>query len=426
MSAPGTPSKKIESKSSDLVKASKKLEPAFYAKARSEIKYAEQPGPKAKYEKIPIKKFAAARKLEWTETMQVSPELRDKIWKDKKYSKKAATQIEERLHNPLDLMIVKVNDTIGEGLAVPPDSKAIPLGTIVAIHAAEIEDTSGPATNQYTLGLVEKEHQQSVVADSLKRPRSNATFRRGVSSYITDAASRIELMDSRLDPTALSNVLEENVIRVPCIYKGCSTSVYITLRDIQPGELITCAYGGTFWGAGGRCILNKDYEIIGHFDEDDQMVLDASYKPSAAMAAPRADFSKARPIIKPFLQGPPVDGFDYQQRFIADVSLALEVFAGRCAKDSSEEKFIDRLKNEFLKEATADKPNLARAYNALHKGLTDKAYDSVNTVFAPLRAELIFHMENYQKGKKLATELSAKKLEAEVESAHAILKRGQA
>jgi hypothetical protein len=373
------------------------LEPAFYAKQPPTIKYAAEPN--ASYVTIPTTQFAADRKFEWTESIVLSPEFRDTLWQDKKHPKLSATRIEERLHNPLDLVIIKLNDVMGEGLALSKESKAIPAGGVITIYAGAVEDSLTPSTNNYTMPVAEPEQKASAIAELFSRPRINASQHRGFGSYIIDAASMQEIQASTLPATALSNVLEENCVRLPVLYKGCPIQVFIACRDIQPGELITSAYEGSIWANAKRCVLNKNLEMIGHFNKRGQIELNPTYKPTPEMAAPRINMgvTAVGVTLRELSSNKSVDKFDYKLRFTADIQTALNTFAARLPKNSNEEKFVTRLKVAFNSNVDAD--NLSAAYTAAQEVFRDKAeFDKVKARLAPLKAEFIFHMTKYNEG----------------------------
>ncbi|GEM_PF-5204486 len=77
---------------------SEKREPAFFARSPEKIKHAGQPPCiEKKYQETPTQEYANSQNIEWTDSMLVTPTVRDTLWKDQTHEKNAISSIEERL-----------------------------------------------------------------------------------------------------------------------------------------------------------------------------------------------------------------------------------------------------------------------------------------------------------------------------------------
>ncbi len=396
----------------------KRLEAVFYAKSPEYVNFSEDSSRLKEVKKIPIEEFSKQQGFQWTDSMLVSPEIRDKLWEDKEYPKKVFTPIEERLHNPLNNFVIAINNELGKGVFVSLDSKPIPIGTIIGIHAGEIGSSDVVHYSDYAMDLATDEQKDSVISKLVPHAQSWAEQYGNFTRYIQDLPSEEELTKLNAPKLVKNNIAVENIMLCPTIYCGCPITLMITTRDIQPGEQLGYSYGDMMWSdaighivndkgvvgeiiekysnipAKQRCIFNKKGEVIGHIikkDEEQSVELKDSYKPTKEMNAPRVQINRLRAVMEPLLVNPKEDGFDYKKSFITNVIFALKIFATRYSDESDEAKFIKQLLDSFIK-VSAD-PN--HAYHCLRNAWKDPKNDAVCKKLDVLRKECSFNMCRY-------------------------------
>ena len=131
----------MSSSSKSIDKKETNLEPAFFARSLLKIKHSKfLPCINKQYEETPTHEYAQSQGIEWTDSMMMTRELRDAIWQDKEFKKTAISRVEERLHNPLDSLVICDSEKVGKGVFLAPDAKSLPPGTVIHVYASEIED----------------------------------------------------------------------------------------------------------------------------------------------------------------------------------------------------------------------------------------------------------------------------------------------
>lgn len=373
----------------------KKLEPAFFARSPGKIKHAKQiPVIDKKYEETPTQEYAKSLGIEWTDAIVLDSSLRNKLWEDSTHPKKALSLIEDRCQNPLDnLVICDINPEIGKGVFVAADAKPIPAGTIIGIYAGELTNKFfRQGENEYTMSLGCKEH--AVSSLQMQGIYSDAKKTRNITAFIQDAPDEMHLQSITVNSNkslAKEMIATANLLVFPAIYKGCPISFLATVREISPGEQLLFPYEDDgFWTNKNRCVFDKNGHVIGKFSSATAIQLDNKSITTKDMLAPRWETNIVKSICKKLLKLNE-NTFDSRQRFISDVLSTLEVHANRHSKETAEWKYIETLRQGFIKSN-----QVSTQFNNLHHGLSDKSNQDLLKSLGTLRGELIFHMKHYQ------------------------------
>jgi hypothetical protein len=417
LAAPSTPT---SASTKQAFPGQRKFEPCFYAKSPETIRYAESVAD-LKNNKIivmPRDEFAAKHGFQWTDSMLVEPEIRDLLWTDTRFPKKAWTLLEERLHNPLDcFVIVKINDDIGYTVFfVPQDGKPLPGGTLIGIYAASVIDVttiflSGGKADDFSIGLNDDDHQNSIITDTFNNILGSAKNFGNIARFMLDAPSEETLKEVPGDPDIKSNIITQNVVIHPFIYNGVPVVLMFLMRETMPYEQLVWPYEGekedlldcnSFWKIQGvnRCLFNKEGKVMGHLREN-ILKFDPSYQASPALAAPRLtleDRMKFQLISKSLTTD--INNFNFKKRFYENVKLALDIFANRFPETTEEGKIIREVQSAFNNNLQS----MDKAFTALRTVFLsrdkDGSYEKVKYKLDPLRKEISFHMNRYIESNK--------------------------
>lgn len=381
-------------------KVAEKLEPLFYACSPVTIKYSKAPlCTDNKYEEITVQEFEEQHGCKWTDSLVASSKIRDKIWQDnKKHPKVADSHIEERLHNPLNtLVICEIDSTVGKGVFLATEAASLPAGTVIGIYAGELVNQSFVAVdNEYSMLLQEDEHKNSVVYEEMLASSVSGKKYRNITAFIQDAPDdyTLDSVEIKSDVSyAKENIATANVFVNATTYKGCPVSYMITARVIKPGEQLFFPYEGCHWNdvqRKKRCVFNKKGAVVGQFVSSSIIQMNADYKPTKEMCASRLELALAAQALS-FLKKPKVNTFEASKRFIADVISTLEIHEKRYQLDTPEGAYIKRLQEKFNAGSNIDK-----RFNNIHQVLSDKDYQELLGKLGTLKKELIFHMRLYQ------------------------------
>lgn len=348
---------------------------------------------------IPAADFAAQHQFEWTEGVLVERSLRDKVWADRRFSKASNAAVEERLHKPLEALVVCDMGEVGKGVFLRRDAKPLPAGTIIGIYAGSLEKYSDTTNREYLMSASEIEHRQSLVSEIIKNPSLNALHHGNIIRFIQDLPNIENDLegDKTVSTLALDNVVTENLGRMSCTHKGFPINYVITLREIQPGEQLGFPYEADYWQRKNfdRALFDIDGNIIGHLKKDGTITWRDSFKPSLEKKAPRVEFEKVMPIVRPILANTNLDQFDYRLRFVADVKACLKAFVARSTTDDEGKKTLSTLDTTFDQAVTTDDK-----FMVLHKQLKS----GVGVPSSAIKQELIFHMQVYNQGKSNSME----------------------
>lgn len=370
-------------------------EPIFYAKSPETIRYFKGlPTLTKESEEVSCEEFAKRGGYEWTDSAIATQSMRDAIWSDKQYPKTSISSLEERLHNPLNtLVICEMNSTVGKGTFLSPEAKPLPAGTVISVYAGEIRETPlmGKMSG-YGMILTSEEHAASVVSKKLNIPQADAIKYRNITAFIQHAPDEDVLKQTKVTPKAAKDyIATSNCFIASGTHKGCPISYIVTSQDIQPGEPLFISYENYFAGR-DYCAFDRNGNVIGTFTKENTVKINSDYNLEKAKPATRMNIPEATKIGRE-LNDPKVDTFDASKRFVADVTFALTTHLNRYAAKTPEYDFITRLQISF--DASND---IAEKFNSLHVLLSDDKNALIASAGALrlLRNELVFHMKKYK------------------------------
>lgn len=174
-------------------------------------------------------------------------------------------ETEQKLDNHLanlrqDLVICKLNETIGHGVFLAPDAKPINKNEIVAFYTgtyknfAEREDVA-----EYAFDIPN----HIIFANKINRMEANfpsgfidAKMYGNISRFFQDLPTAEEIQELYKIPTEeISNIATANIRGLLTYYHNIPVIYLLTTRDIQPGEQLGFSYGKGYWA---RAELIKD------------------------------------------------------------------------------------------------------------------------------------------------------------------------
>ena len=380
------------------------LEPIFYSAAQKTIKYAQNLNDLGNYTEIPTDEFAKRFHFKWTESMMILPDRRDAIWLDDHYSKVAWSILEQRSHHPFnDLVVCKINDTIGHGVFVDPHAKPLPAGTVIGPYAGELTDCLVDRPNYYAMTMNDEVHGKSILHQLFDISYANAFKNGNITRFIIDLPNSSEIENSQLDAEVAADIACENLILCATIHYGVPLSFMLTARTIQPGEQLGYSYRGTFWNSAElkRTVFNKKNRIIGYFEEG-KIVIEPSYLQETNGLA--GDENKLPNPTTPetveeelgsarlLLTEPSFDSFDHEKRFIENIYFTFSIYENRFASSKKYSKVTALLKSKFNSGISAE-----NKYSSLVQEINNKKADKMvkDKKLRPLYAELAFHLRKY-------------------------------
>lgn len=388
------------------------LEPAFFARSPSHVKYAKQPiCVKNEYSTVPRDAFAAEHGFQWTDTVWLPQAFRDRIWRATVPTKEAMTELETRLHQPLDSLVVcEINPSVGKGVFLALDAAPIPPGTIIGVYAGELAEAEDNPLNPYAMSLLEApvtNHNSLIDNDDFYNiPITSANARGNIIRLIQDLPESDEI-DAITNLTLLqkSNIMSANLMVYPTVVYGTKCSYLFASREIKPGEQLGFTYlstASTLNSTGDkqiecnnstiqRAVFNTQGIIIGHFSRENFVEFDPAYTPTAAMAAPRMNMEVVRKQVVPLIYNPSFNAFDYSRAFIENVNYTLALFLKRYKENDPGFALVKSVHEAFNLEGSTDDRFKALRAAMVH----DKNKALVNTHFKELKAELSFHMAQY-------------------------------
>lgn len=377
-------------------RADAKLEPLFFARSPATIKYAKQPLPVNKaYTEISTEIFAKEQKIHWTDGMVGSPDKRDVLWEDTRFPKLSISQIEQRLHNPLQSLVVcEMDPRVQKGLYLDVDGPEIRCGEIITIYAGELNDYfESLKSSMYRMALDAKEHESSPFKKFNIRSTVCAESFGNIIRYAQDLPDGItELASAQViseDALAADKILTANAIVVPYIYKGCPIAVLIALRDIKPGEQIGFSYEGNYQHGEKRYVFNTQGKIIGHFVGQDKIVIN-SLASKNSEKAPRADLKHMQLILKPIILSPAIDTFDHEEQFVGNILYILDIYKNRYHDNTVAMEYIN-----FLKKCVAEATTAAEIHQALDLAFKKAAFFPAIKILQTMQNELTNCMKHY-------------------------------
>lgn len=305
-------------------------ESAFYTRSPLKIRYAQQPPRiKNKWIDLNIEAFAKANHFKWTDGLWVPSHLRAFVFVNDEYPISAISVVEDRLHHPLEGLMVCEMDQIGKGLFLSLEAKPLPIGTVVGIYAGRLEEQT--SHNDYLMAATTTEH-ESAITDTLLNPGFNAIDQGNFTRFIQDAPTERELSKVRnLTRVQFENVATANLFAMSATHYGFPITYFVTVREIQPGEELTFSYewSDQKWERkGGRAVRDINGNIIGRFKTPEKILLNDSFVASEDKKAPRSDPHAFAPYYLA-LSNPKVDTFNNQLSFINNVNHCFEVFLAR-------------------------------------------------------------------------------------------------
>lgn len=394
----------LQSNRQDNAEDNSHLQPLFYSSPLKTIKYADKPLLQgAAVEEIPVDTFAKSKNFIWTDAIVSQPDIRNTLWGDKIYVKKALHYIESRLHHPLtSLVVCKINEEVQHGVFLGLGESPLEPGALAEIYAGEIAGLTKRIDSQYSMSLCNAEQSASILKDTLRLPYVDAERYGNRARFFQDLPSEEELARvTNLSPLALSNIATENICIVPTVYYGCPISALVTNRLVHPGEHLGYSYGGDDWKNKKRCVFNKKGEPIGYFKNPRTIVLHLDYTPTKDMAVDRPDWKKTQPILEDLVTAPVVDEFNYSERFNKHIAWVLKVHLDYFCPNSPQNRSIASLQNR----CTACDGNSDKVFLVLNNYLKSEEFKSLNESLIHLKKELILHMHHYNHCKKLALQV---------------------
>jgi hypothetical protein len=410
--------------------ADESLEPLFFSAQPQMIKYASSISNLSNYIEVPINTFEKHLNIRWTNSLLVRPHQRDAVWLDRKYPKTAWTIIEDRLHNPLNnLVICKINDTIGHGIFVAPDANPIPPGTIIGLYSGHLIDTIVEHPNPYVMKMNSEDENETSLNNLLKYIYVSALKTGNITRFLIDFPEKNELEQSQLASHIIPEIASQNLLLRSTTYYGAPTTVFYTARTIMPGEQLGYSYRGSFWAPLGnaRCVFNKNYEVIGHFEED-KIILDPSFIPtgkntsedcrsesnssginSVEINTPETnttsqdlninnDLEGAEKLARSIINNTTYDSFDHEKRFNENVNFSLNLFMNRFTQYSKEGRFINRIQERFNAGNLTSEAKVHILEIELNNDKAKKLL--ISKKLLPLNVELTFHLNKYSEIKE--------------------------
>lgn len=399
------------SEDTKIAATDEQFEPAFFAKPPPTIRYSPilLSDPDAKPQEITVTEFAAQHGFTWTDSQLISRKLRDKTVLDRKFSKFALSEIEQRCHHPFTAYtVVKINNQVGHGVFYTPnDKQVLPCGTLLALYTGHIK-SGFQAERSHRIGIHCDEQQQTVVNHDLSLATSDAANAGNFTRFIQDMPSAHELVCVG-QPELRNRIATANVLVLPAVYYGYPVALYITSRDILPGEQFGVDYEWSheFWVKQGikRAIFDHFGVVMGHFENSGSISFDPEYKLTKELTVPEINLAQLRRALLPLITNLHKNSFDHKAKFLANISFILEVYINRFNdKTGIVKDYLCALQNTV--KNCSDK-SMDEVYKAILA--VDKPYTTIKEVteLKPFRRELIFHMTAYKEGSQSKITLSS-------------------
>jgi hypothetical protein len=328
------------------------------------------------------------------------------------------------------LVIRKINHVVGHGLFLAPDAQPLAAGTLVAVYSGEVKAKgieigrfdNGAQVNlaalieqakamrsqmqakeqdDYEMNIGYCNSQQrdtSILSSILPLACVSAKKYGNWARFIQDLPSEEEVAATNLDPIAKANIATANLIIVHCNYFGIPLRILMTTCTVFPGQQFGYLYDDdpskktkSYWDTTKerRYVFNKHHQVMGSFSGKNITLL-KSCSPSPQMNMPRIDREEFKKNVLPLIETPSINGLHPQQRFMANVKHALQVFSNRFLGNNSAAQIMQQL-NE-----AANTNHFNQCYRKIRSIIGDLNNDKLAaTQLIPLRDELDIHFKQY-------------------------------
>lgn len=364
------------------------VEPAFYVKPTKTVKYARAiPSVDKEYLQIDCQQFAKDNNFLWTDSLLVTPSVRDLGWENPNPNHPA---IEERMHNPLNNLVICEMDELGKGVFLELDASPIEKGTVIDIFAATLTEAS---IDDYSMAVSDS---KSAVKSKFLFPAYNAKESGNRMRFVQHAPS-FQLLEqyavSNGDSELKKYIQDSNLALVPADYCGFPVTYLVTTRKIMPGEQLLFDYEWNESKWKKPCALfDKTGKVIAHLKNKTIEFID-SFTPTKEPAT-RTCWEELKSALGPYIRPIKLDNFDYKQRFKENVTYCIDIYLNRNQKENNIEEiaFLKNLLDELnAKDVTAD--DIFR--------LLGKRFGKQNVLpqtLLSMKKEITYHISQYIEG----------------------------